>query len=130
MKKHLVSLLSILVASHFAFAAAAPKAKLEALVVTKVVQSANLMPGPGRPHPVHSVITAEVMSNGCTRPEDFRVDVKRTEEGQHVTIVRVNPDLCEALRPNFEVELETTGLAPYAPIFISNPLSVVQHFSH
>ena len=91
--------------------------------VTKIEQFVNLMPviGPGG-RPIRTSLTVEVPSNGCTRATDFVVDVKKNSNEQVVTIVRRNPDTCEATEQRKTIELETEQLshARRLPVRIGN----------
>lgn len=117
--------------------------ELEDLLVTKIVQSGNFFPGPGKRKPVlHSRLTVSVMSSGCTKPEDFEVKVAKKDGRQHVSIVRTRLDDCEHPAAMEEIELSTTELeySPLTrgakisvranPITIENPFPVEERVSH
>jgi hypothetical protein len=126
----LLLVLSSVVAVSGAMATA--PAKPEAFVVKEVRQSGNLMPGPGRRRPVRSVLIVEAISNGCTKADDFDVQVKDTAQFQEVTLVRKNPDICDAPAAKLAFDLETDRLSPSyrKPIRVMNPLIVEERFVH
>lgn len=103
-----------------------PRIALEAVVVHEVRQFANLMPviEPDHKRAVRSKLEIEVLSNGCTRAEDFRVDVRRAAKRQILSLVRVKRDMCRAMARPVKIDFETErlALATQLPIQVANPI--------
>lgn len=70
------------------------------------------------------MLSFNVLSNGCTAPEDFRVDALAEESACVVTIVRTKPDLCKKATAPITVELPWAKPAECLdrPLLITNPL--------
>ena len=113
-------------------AIAAPPTKIESVIVKDIRQSGNLFPGPGRRNRVRSVLSVEAMSQGCTKSDDFEVQVKDASSFQEVTIVRKNDDPCDRVPAKQSFDLETDRLIPSfrKGIRVLNPLIVEEHFIH
>ena len=107
--------------------------KAEAVLVKEINQTANLMPivpPGGRPSLTNMLV--EVKSNGCTKSEDFKVKALQTRSGQFMEIVRIRPDVCEAVPHRTTVELETRALnlATRNPIILVNPVYTEERIIH
>ncbi len=113
------------------FSAQAMPTAAERILVKELHQRANLKP-PVTSNRVHTTFTVEVLSNGCTRAEDFKINARVTRSGQFVEIVRVNPDPCEALPHRKTLELETRALqlSSENPILLQNPVFAVEQVVH
>lgn len=70
-------------------------------------------------------LTARVNSNGCTKREDFRVQVLDGYPAPTVILRRAKPDMCRALVAGGVELLFSWGelrLQPSSPIVLANPL--------
>lgn len=112
--------------------------RLEPVTVMEVRQEGNLMPvrDPKRGNPVTTTLTLNVQSGGCTKAEDFELEVEVVKNGndddvQEVTVHRLRPDGCEAyFRDGADVQLVTKKLVHSKDIVVRNPLLVHTRFTH
>ena len=109
-----------------------PFPQLERVLVKKVVLEGDFMPPlpPGSSGKPMTTLTVQVDSNGCTKSEDFRIQVSPTAQGQKLAIIRIRPDTCRAFFPEgTEVEL-MTGAAGFGSLLVANPLRVEDRTTH
>ncbi len=101
----------------------------ERVLVKELHQRANLMPviHPGY-RPIHTTFTIEVLSNGCTDQESFKIESRVTQSGQFVEFVRIHPDFCRAIphRKTLELETKALQLSSQNPILLQNPVFAVE----
>lgn len=73
--------------------------------------------------PMAEAVTARVLSNGCTRSTDFRVEFSQAEGVCLATIVRERPDLCRAASRPVDVTIswELPDDCAVATIRFTNP---------
>lgn len=98
----------------------------EAVRVTNVEQYINLKPpmAPSDSGRITTVLTLDVMSNGCTHENDFRVDVQTRGKQQTLKVVRTSPDLCEATPHVKTLQIPAEGIRAEAELYISNPVLI------
>jgi hypothetical protein len=72
--------------------------------------------------PVLSSVTFNVDSHGCTKTEDFDIDVKPKGEYQMVSVYRTKPDNCNSPSASTSITIATDALAAHTPILVRNPL--------
>lgn len=65
-----------------------------------------------------------VLSNGCTAPEDFRIDTVPDTDTCLITIVRTKPDLCKKATAPTVIEIDWAKPAECLdyPLVVTNPL--------
>lgn len=110
---------------------AAPAGLLEVITVREMEQFGNLFPGPRKQITILSRLTAEVVSRGCTKAEDFELKVAKKDGYQEVSLVRVTPDTCKKVAEKVELQWETDSMdaSHKSPIRIMNPIHVEGRFS-
>jgi len=112
-------------------------------LIENIVQSGNLMPGPGKRFVVTTTIGFRVVSNGCTEAKDFSLKTFQTPRGQEVLLERTREDTCEAAPHLVSIELSTSGLRwvqvvinskgkskVLNPVYLANPLRVKDETVH
>jgi len=67
-----------------------------------------------------------VLSNGCTREDDFRIDSTEENDICAVTIVRTKPDLCRMATTPVPITVEWNQPAGCSNIVVTNPLLITQ----
>ncbi len=121
-----------LVLAIFALCAAsvAQAASLEAVLVTAVTIRGDREPPVRRPVLTDSAeIGVTVMSNGCTTAADFEVQVVYTTTANEVSIVRTNPDKCEAFAHPVSIVLKSSNFNGDLDVVVKNPLMVYKFFA-
>ncbi len=107
---------------------------LEPVNVIEVTQTGNLMPNlAGASGPaIETEIKFKALSGGCTRAEDFSINVNEKNGQSEIAIIRNRPDMCEAVARPIELTLTTDKIdaSHYGKnqIMVKNPVLVKTQF--
>ncbi len=131
MKKFQLLTLTVSLISSVGFSRSLMMPELEPVLVKGFQQTINLMPVvPPGGHPVRTELEIDVTSNGCTRADDFTVQVTDTGGKQLVRVVRIRPDTCRAFGLTTTVNLETFVLSKDKQVLFANPALIEKHYVH
>ncbi len=125
--KHVLPVLGLVLA--VSASATTPPKNAEAVDITKMVQSGNLMPPVVAPK-ITTTFMLTAISTGCTDSKDFSIEVVEKPNHQELTVVRKTPDLCETTpRPEtFKMSTNDLAIAESKPIRVMNPELVEDNF--
>ena len=125
MKKVLFGLLAIVSVSSSATSLHPDTFVPESVTITKAEIFDNrmptILPHINRPQ---TTLTVDVTSSGCTRGEDFVVNVESLEGIQFIEVVRIRPDRCKMVQHTVSVQVRSQELEGDRPIKVRNPLLV------
>ncbi len=116
-----------------AFAVSTAHATLPPILITSVVQSGDMMPGPGALRTPTTRITFRA-TVACADRGSFQLQVKRLagrsagRAHQAISVVQTVADTCEIVAHDEEFTLSTEAIEANATMTVANPLLVEAHF--